>query len=92
MIGKAAFATGLGVGYVLGTRAGRERFDQIVNQSHNLWNKPAVQDAKDTAQSQASKLYDDSKHRIGDRLGRQESEHPSTRQSSGGVDTFGSGA
>lgn len=29
MRGKILFATGIAVGYVLGTRAGRERYEQI---------------------------------------------------------------
>ena len=29
MRGKILFLTGLGVGYVLGTKAGREKYDQI---------------------------------------------------------------
>jgi hypothetical protein len=31
------------VGYVLGARAGRERYDQIVFQAQRLWTSPRVQ-------------------------------------------------
>ena len=31
------------VGYVLGARAGRERYEQIVQQAQRFWNDPRVQ-------------------------------------------------
>lgn len=35
------------VGYVLGTRAGRERYEQIKRQATKNWNRPTVQSAVD---------------------------------------------
>jgi hypothetical protein len=43
MKGKLLFVVGLGVGYVLGTRAGRERYEQISRAADRVWNQPAVQ-------------------------------------------------
>lgn len=43
MRGKILFLTGLAVGYVLGTRAGRERYIQIKRTAATLWNDPRVQ-------------------------------------------------
>ncbi|RZT59617.1 hypothetical protein EV140_1598 [Microcella alkaliphila] len=43
MRGKILFATGLAVGYVLGTRAGRERYEQIKKASDRFWGDPRVQ-------------------------------------------------
>ena len=43
MKGKILFVVGLGVGYVLGTRAGRERYEQIKKAAESVWNTPAVQ-------------------------------------------------
>ncbi|WP_166785763.1 MULTISPECIES: hypothetical protein [Cryobacterium] len=43
MRGKLLFITGGFVGYVLGARAGRKRYDQIVASAENLWNAPPVQ-------------------------------------------------
>lgn len=37
------------VGYVLGARAGRQRYDQIKSQADRLWRKPQVQSAVDDA-------------------------------------------
>ncbi len=50
MKGKILFLAGLGVGYVLGTRAGRERYEQIKTAAANLWNAPAVQKRVDDVQ------------------------------------------
>lgn len=41
------FAAGLATGYVLGTRAGRERFDQLVRRARSLGNHPTVVQAQD---------------------------------------------
>ena len=50
MKGKILFLAGLGVGYVLGTRAGRERYEQIKAAASNLWNAPVVQKRVDDVQ------------------------------------------
>jgi hypothetical protein len=47
------------VGYVLGSRAGRERYEQIKSQAQKTWNRPAVQDAvDDVEQAVRSKASD----------------------------------
>jgi hypothetical protein len=43
MRSKAAFIVGTGLGYVLGTRAGRQRFDKIKGVTLRAWNSPQVQ-------------------------------------------------
>ena len=43
MKGKIGLVVGLGVGYVLGTRAGRERYEQIKTQWLKVWNLDPVQ-------------------------------------------------
>lgn len=43
MKGKIGLVVGLGVGYVLGTRAGRERYAQIKTQWLKVWNLDPVQ-------------------------------------------------
>lgn len=50
MKGKILFIAGLGVGYVLGTRAGRERYEQIKAAASSLWNAPVVQRQVDNVQ------------------------------------------
>jgi len=41
--GKILLVTGLAVGYVLGTRAGREQYEKIKASANNFWNSPRVQ-------------------------------------------------
>lgn len=43
MKGKILLVVGLGVGYVLGARAGRERYEEIKAKAQQLWNDPRVQ-------------------------------------------------
>lgn len=60
MRGKAGLVFGLAIGYVLGTRAGRERYEQIKTQWLKLWNTDPVQKqvtkAKEFATSAAMAL------------------------------------
>ncbi|WP_345751793.1 hypothetical protein [Microbacterium rhizophilus] len=44
MRGKLGLVIGLGAGYVLGTRAGRERYEQIKTQALKVWNLDPVQE------------------------------------------------
>ena len=58
MKGKIGLVVGLGVGYVLGTRAGRERYEQIKTQWLKVWHLDPVQKqvtrAQDFAKAQAA--------------------------------------
>lgn len=47
MKGKIGLVVGLGVGYVLGTRAGRERYEQIKTQWLKLYHTDPVQERVD---------------------------------------------
>src|SRR5690606_36258150 len=49
-------------GYVLGARAGRERYEQIRKAAQNVWNQPQVQQGVDT-------VKDFAKTRVGDLSG-----------------------
>ena len=42
-MGKAAFILGAAVGYVLGARAGRKRYEQIKGQAARVWHSDPVQ-------------------------------------------------
>ena len=50
MKGKILLVVGLGIGYVLGTRAGREQYDKIKATAQKFWNDPRVQKQVDNAQ------------------------------------------
>lgn len=50
MKGKILFVFGLAVGYVLGTRAGRERYEQIKAGAEKVWLDPRVQEQVHTVE------------------------------------------
>ena len=70
MRGKLMFITGVGVGYVLGTRAGREKFDSMVAQARKVWESPTVQEAAGVVQAQATRLYDEGKQAVSGQVHR----------------------
>jgi hypothetical protein len=43
MKGKILLVAGLAIGYVLGARAGRARYDELKSAANKLWNDPRVQ-------------------------------------------------
>jgi oxygen-dependent protoporphyrinogen oxidase len=43
MRGKLLFVSGLAVGYVLGARAGRKRYDQMRSTAAKVWESPGLQ-------------------------------------------------
>lgn len=49
-------ATGLAVGYVLGARAGRDKYEQIVATARKVSNQPSVVQAQDKAKAKAKEL------------------------------------
>lgn len=52
-------------GYVLGARAGRERYEQIKTQATKAWNNPSVQHAVDDVQAQAKHAGADVGSKVG---------------------------
>jgi hypothetical protein len=53
---KATFVAGFAVGFIVGARAGRERYDQIVKYSRQVAEHPAVQKATSTVTTKATDL------------------------------------
>lgn len=51
MKNKLVLLTGVAVGYVLGTRAGREQYNRIREQARSLWGDPRVQEQVSHAQA-----------------------------------------
>lgn len=50
MKGKILLVVGLGIGYVLGARAGREKYEQIKATALKFWNDPRVQKGVNNAE------------------------------------------
>ncbi|GAA4067902.1 YtxH domain-containing protein [Agromyces indicus] len=99
MKGKFLFVVGLGVGYVLGTRAGRERYEQIRKAAEDVWNQPKVQEGVDTvkgfAMSRAGdvgdKVLDGAKKLVSQFTSTQGSTRSSAAKSASGSSTGSSG-
>ena len=64
MRGKMLFLTGLAAGFVLGSRAGRKKYEEIRENAKKLWESPSVQEAAGVAQAQANKLYTEGKDKL----------------------------
>ena len=64
MRGKLMFITGLAAGFVLGSRAGREKYEEITANAKKVWEHPTVQEAAGVAQAQANKLYTEGKDKL----------------------------
>jgi hypothetical protein len=62
MRGKLGIAVGLAAGYVLGTRAGRERYQQLTASAKRLADDPSVQ----RLQEELNGLFGSAKQRVAD--------------------------
>lgn len=56
---KAALVIGGLIGYVFGTRAGREQYDKIAAQARRVWDDPRVQDKVGDATERANTFVSD---------------------------------
>jgi hypothetical protein len=75
VMGKLGVALGVAVGYVLGARAGRERYEQIAASARQIMDKPqvkrVVESAPETAQARVEQIANkaaDAVHTAGDRV------------------------
>jgi hypothetical protein len=65
---RISFLAGLATGYVLGARAGRERYEQIMKAARTVTEHPAVQQAAGAVQAQATGLASAAGARISDEV------------------------
>jgi len=68
MRGKLWFVGGIAVGFVLGARAGREKYEELVQNARKMWDHPTVQEAAGVVQAQANRLYHEGKDTVSDKL------------------------
>ncbi|MGB3258754.1 MAG: hypothetical protein WBA72_12300, partial [Ornithinimicrobium sp.] len=54
---KITMAAAFGVGYVVGAKAGRQRYEELSGKAKELWNNPKVQE-------QAGKVQEQAKNRL----------------------------
>jgi hypothetical protein len=54
---RPTVALAFGLGYLFGTRAGRESYDELSRQARLVWDRPEVQSVAGIVSAQASGLY-----------------------------------
>ncbi|GAB2688328.1 YtxH domain-containing protein [Thalassiella azotivora] len=70
MKGKGGLLLGLAAGYVLGTRAGRQQYEQMRSWAKGKWNDPAVQEKVHEAADSVKQKAPEVQHKLAD-AGRQ---------------------
>jgi len=65
---RATFVAGLAAGFVIGTRAGRERYEQMKKLARRAADSPAVQQAAGAATAQATGLAKTAAARVVDKV------------------------
>lgn len=70
MKGKVTLLAGAAIGYVAGTAAGRQRFEQLKAQAKRAMENPKVQEAAAEAQHKAADVAGKVAHAAADKVGR----------------------
>ncbi|MGM1029117.1 MAG: hypothetical protein ACQEWM_04485 [Actinomycetota bacterium] len=72
MRGRILFVIGLGAGYVLGAKAGRQRYEQIASAADKVWHSPSVTKQRHEVQhfveTKAPKLVETAQAAAGDAI------------------------
>jgi hypothetical protein len=68
MIRKLTLAAGFGAGYVLGAKAGTQRYEQIVAKARELAGMPAVQEVTSNLTQTASSVADKAKSTVNETI------------------------
>ena len=93
---RFTFFIGLAVGFVIGARAGRERYEQLKKLASKAKDSPAMQQAAGAAQAQAASLARAAKDRaaqtVGDRIPGMRTREANGHSQSGGTYTTAPGA
>lgn len=78
-MGKISLLVGAGIGYVFGTRAGRQQYDRMAAEAKRMWRDPRVQQKARQAQDTASDIG----QKAGDTVGSKVQEHTKGSSPSG---------
>jgi hypothetical protein len=68
-VAKLSFLAGFGAGYVLGAKAGRERYEQIRRAYQHAKDDPRLQSAAGMMQARADAAVNSAKSRLGQEPG-----------------------
>ena len=68
MKGKALFILGVAVGYVLGSRAGREQYEKVKAQAKDVWESPAVQEKVAAAEAKIGDVVREQGAQVADKV------------------------
>ncbi|MFJ6629919.1 YtxH domain-containing protein [Streptomyces sp. NPDC091376] len=66
---RLTFIAGLALGYVLGTRAGRERYEQLKKSAREFTQNPAVRNAAESAAQTSREVAGKAYHVVSDTIG-----------------------
>ncbi|GAA2985016.1 YtxH domain-containing protein [Streptomyces fulvorobeus] len=66
---RLTFIAGLALGYVLGTRAGRERYEQLKRSAQQLAQNPAVRNAAESAAQGGREFAGKAYHSVSEKVG-----------------------
>ncbi|GAA4767478.1 YtxH domain-containing protein [Streptomyces sanyensis] len=66
---KLTFVAGLALGFVLGARAGRERYEQLKKSAREISQNPAVRNAAESAAHNGREAAGKAFHAVSDRMG-----------------------
>ena len=65
---RVTFAVGFATGFIIGARAGRERYEQIKKVARSAMDNPAVQQAAGALRGQAGDLAQTARHKVSGKL------------------------
>ncbi|MGW0559666.1 YtxH domain-containing protein [Streptomyces sp. NPDC003016] len=66
---RLTFIAGLAIGYVFGTRAGRERYEQLKKSARQVAQNPAVRNAAESAAQNGRDIAGKALHTVSDKVG-----------------------
>ncbi|AWK08553.1 hypothetical protein SSP531S_15870 [Streptomyces spongiicola] len=66
---RLTFMAGLGVGYVLGARAGHQRYEQMKKAAREFAQNPAVRNAAESAAQSSREIAGRALHVVSDKVG-----------------------
>ncbi|MFE7649084.1 YtxH domain-containing protein [Streptomyces phaeoluteigriseus] len=66
---RLTFVVGLALGYVLGTKAGRERYEQLRKSARQIAQNPAVRNTAESAAQQGRQFAGKAYHVVSDKVG-----------------------